>query len=449
MANCVQNKTRKRLCHIVQVACHIVYLTSIKEFRYFYPPISATFIHYLTTFAERVASFGASLYRSHFFEKTIKTNQLPAVIHLIASFLPLAVCAFWSVAIAISLKERGNRVAHLQLFLWSITSTLLYVGHFFFFNRVMSVIPVSDTIYVVSNLLVYPLYLYYITVLTGGKASRRHLGFIMLPPVVFGIIVAALYVMMSDDECRLFVDTYLYKNSMQGLSGIPLAQAVVHQVAKFLFAVGVLVALFAGIRSIRRYNRLIDSIYADNDDKRLFGITTILLLMVLTALLSFTVNVIGRFTLLISEILFALIACFFTSLLYLLCYRGFVQRFSFSDIAREEREETEKETTETIQKEGASHLLHKIDDEQLFLQPGLTLAELAKQLGTNRTMLSKLVNEQMGMPFAEFINRKRIAYVKRIEKENPEAPKQELAEKAGYTSMRSFYRNYNLYSDSI
>ena len=447
MANCVQNKTRKRLCHIVQVACHIVYLTSIKEFRYFYPPISATFIHYLTTFAERVASFGASLYRSHFFEKTIKTNQIPAVIHLIASFLPLAVCAFWSVAIAISLKERGNRVAHLQLFLWSITSTLLYVGHFFFFNRVMSVIPVSDTIYVVSNLLVYPLYLYYITVLTGGKASRRHHGFIMLPPMVFGIIVAALYVMMSDDECRLFVDTYLYKNSMQGLSGIPLAQAVVHQVAKFLFAVGVLVALFAGIRSIRRYNRLIDSIYADHDDKRPFGITTILLLMVLTGMVSFTVNLIGRFVFLDSAIPFALIACFFGGLLYMLCYRGFVQRFSFADIAQEEREEQE-DAGEDFPQEGRSRLLQRIDDERLYLQPGLTLAALAKQLGTNRTTLSKLVNEEAGMSFTDFINRKRIAFVRRMEKENPEVRKQDLAEQAGYTSMRTFYRNYNLYNDS-
>ena len=78
MANCVQNKTRKRLCHIVQVACHIVYLTSIKEFRYFYPPISATFIHYLTIFVERVASFVASLPYSHPLEKQLKQTKFLA-----------------------------------------------------------------------------------------------------------------------------------------------------------------------------------------------------------------------------------------------------------------------------------------------------------------------------------------------------------------------------------
>ena len=95
------------------------------------------------------------------------------MIHLIVSFLPLAVCLFWSVAIALNLWERGNRAAHRQLLLWAATATLLYAGHFAFFNRITSVIPVSDTIYVICNLLVYPVYLHYITVLTRGTVSSR------------------------------------------------------------------------------------------------------------------------------------------------------------------------------------------------------------------------------------------------------------------------------------
>lgn len=364
--------------------------------------------------------------------------------YLIISLLPLAVCAFWTVAIALDLWERGNRAAHRQLLWWAITATLLYAGHFVFFNRMTGVIPVSDTIYVVCNLLVYPLYLYYIAELTGVAVSRRGMCLTVGPPMVFGIVVAALYVMMSGEECRGFVDTYLYKNSMQGLEGLPRLQAVVHQLAKLLFAVGVLVVVFKGIRHIRRYNRLIDSIYADGEDKRLFGITTILLLMVLTGVVSFMANAVGRIVFFRAVAPLAAVACFFSGLLYMLCYRGFVQQFSFADIASEEREEA----TESFAEEGYSQLLKRIDDEQLYLQPGLTLAKLAQQLGTNRTMLSKLVNNEAGMPFAEFINRKRIAYVRRLEKENPKARKDDLAEKAGYTSMRSFYRNYHLYGDS-
>lgn len=370
------------------------------------------------------------------------------MIYLILSFLPLAVCTFWSVAIALNLREKGNRAAHRELLVWGVIATLLYTGHFVFFNRMASVIPLSDTIYVICNLLVYPLYLYYITALTKGTVSSRQLWLTVLPPIIIGIIVAIVYLMMNDEDCSQFIGTYLYKNSMQGLSRPAMVQAVIHYVVKCLFAVGVLTVLFVGIRHIRQYNRLIDSIYADNEGKRLYGITTILLLMVLTGALSFTVNVVGRFAFLHSEIPFSVIALFFSSLLYLLFYRGFVQQFSFADIAHEETEEHKEneDSLVVVPQEGYSRLLKRIDDERIYLQPGLTLAELAKQLGTNRTTLSKLVNEEAGMSFTEFINRKRIAFVRKLEQENPKARKQDLAEQAGYTSMRSFYRNYNLFS---
>lgn len=374
------------------------------------------------------------------------------MIYQIVSFMPIAVCAFWAIALAISIWERGNRAAHGQLLMWAITATLLYIGHFVFFNRLTGAILVSDTIYVVCNLLVYPLYLYYITVLTKGKANSRQLWFTVLPAVVIGIMVATVYMMMSHDERLQFINTYLYSNSMQGLAGLVRVQAVIHQTAKILFAIGVVGVLFVAIRHIRHYNKLVDSIYADSDDKRLFGITTLLLLTVITGILSFTVNAVGRFVFLNSTVTLAALACFFCFLLYLICYRGFVQQFSFVDIENEERKDSIEDIktigpTEAIPQDGLLMLLKKIDDEQLFLRPGLTLAELAKQLGTNRTMLSKLINEQIGMPFAEFINRKRIAYFKKLKKEFPNALKQELAEKAGYTSMRSFYRNYHLYNE--
>ena len=374
------------------------------------------------------------------------------MIYQIVSFMPIAVCAFWAIALAINIWERGNRAAHGQLLMWAITATLLYIGHFVFFNRLTGAILVSDTIYAVCNLLVYPLYLYYITVLTKGKANSRQLWFTVLPAVVIGIMVATIYMMMSHDERLQFINTYLYSSSMQGLAGLAKVQAVIHQTAKILFAIGVVGVLFVSIRHIRNYNKLVDSIYADSDDKRLFGITTLLLLTVITAILSFIVNAVGRFVFLNSTVILAAIACFFCFLLYLICYRGFVQQFSFMDIENEERKDSIEDIktigpTEAIPPDGLSMLLKKIDDEQLFLQPGLTLAELAKQVGTNRTMLSKLVNEQIGMTFAEFINRKRIAYFKKLEKEFPNALKQELAEKAGYTSMRSFYRNYHLYKE--
>ena len=102
----------------------------------------------------------------------------------------------------------------------------------------------------VCNLLVYPLYLYYITMLTKGTVSRRQWWLTILPPVIIGIIVAVVYAMMSQEECRLFVDIYLYNNSMKGLSGLAMVQAVVHHLAKGLFAIGLLINNHADSRRL-------------------------------------------------------------------------------------------------------------------------------------------------------------------------------------------------------
>ena len=48
--------------------------------------------------------------------------------------------------------------------------------------------------------------------------------------------------------------------------------AVVHHAGKVLFAVGVVVTLWVGTRRVRRYNRLVDSLYADTDNRRLRGV---------------------------------------------------------------------------------------------------------------------------------------------------------------------------------
>ena len=124
------------------------------------------------------------------------------MVYLIASFLPLAVCAFWSVAITMNLWERGNVAAHRELLQWSVAAMLLYAGHFVFFNRLTSLIPLSDSIYVVCNLLVYPLYLNYITMLTQGTVGSGQRWLTVLPPLAIGIVVAAVYAMMNGNECR-------------------------------------------------------------------------------------------------------------------------------------------------------------------------------------------------------------------------------------------------------
>ena len=77
-------------------------------------------------------------------------------------------------------------------------------------------------------------------------------------------------------------------------------------------------------------------------------------------------------------------------------------------------------------------------DEQLFLQPSLTLADVAERLGTNKTYVSKLVNNAYNVGFPELINTLRVDYAEQYILANRDAKQTEIAEKCGFLSASSF-----------
>jgi AraC-like DNA-binding protein len=57
-------------------------------------------------------------------------------------------------------------------------------------------------------------------------------------------------------------------------------------------------------------------------------------------------------------------------------------------------------------------LKHLMEEEKLFLNPDLTLADLAKRLRVHSNYLSRIINETFGMNYNDFLNRYRIAEAK-------------------------------------
>jgi AraC-like DNA-binding protein len=78
--------------------------------------------------------------------------------------------------------------------------------------------------------------------------------------------------------------------------------------------------------------------------------------------------------------------------------------------------------------------------------PELTLANLARRVGTNTSDLSRTINEGLGMNFNEFINRERVASVKQTLAERSEKNLLDVALAAGFSSKASFNRSFKLYA---
>ena len=77
-------------------------------------------------------------------------------------------------------------------------------------------------------------------------------------------------------------------------------------------------------------------------------------------------------------------------------------------------------------------------DEELFLQPGLTLTDVADRLHTNKTYVSKMVNETYNLGFPEVLNILRVDYAQKFIREHADATQEEIAHASGFLSAPAF-----------
>ena len=368
------------------------------------------------------------------------------------SSLPLMVCVVMVVQLTLTYRRRTDKAIR-WLLLWAIATLLLYGCHFIYFNHFSDLLPLSDTLYVALNLTVYPLFLLYISAITDRKPlsqQKRFLWSAFMSPVTAGIVVGGLYGAMDAGEAKAFITSYLYLGYETTLSGLALAQAWVHIVCHITFAIQVIIVIVRGFRRIRRFNKTVEQLYADTENKEIEAIPTILILFIVTSLVSTIVNVIGR-QMFVDTVIIALPSVAFSALIFALSWVGMQHNFSMRDIPEEQEKETDDSEKVTAVPSANSIIIYEklenlMNNEQIFLQNDLLLNDVAKLLGTNRTYLLQALSSCAHMTFKEYINRKRIAHAEQLIANNPLMPKTEIATRSGYNSMSSFYRNLGHYS---
>lgn len=368
------------------------------------------------------------------------------------SSLPLMVCVVMVVQLTLTYRRRTDKAIR-WLLLWAIATLLLYGCHFIYFNHFSDLLPLSDTLYVALNLTVYPLFLLYISAITDRKPlsqQKRFLWSAFMSPVTAGIVVGGLYGAMDAGEAKAFITSYLYHGYETTLSGLALAQAWVHIVCHITFAIQVIIVIVRGFRRIRRFNKTVEQLYADTENKEIEAIPTILILFIVTSLVSTIVNVIGR-QMFVDTVIIALPSVAFSALIFALSWVGMQHNFSMRDIPEEQEKETDDSEKVTAVPSANSIIIYEklenlMNNEQIFLQNDLLLNDVAKLLGTNRTYLLQALSSCAHMTFKEYINRKRIAHAEQLIANNPLMPKTEIATRSGYNSMSSFYRNLGHYS---
>ena len=367
------------------------------------------------------------------------------MITLLFTSLPMFACGFWAILIGCTLCFDGYNRRYLILLLFMLMTTLLYAGHCAFFNHFYSDMPVLDSLYSFANLAVYPLFYVFILSMTSPESQLRHTWLYFIPSAVIGIMVSAIYVMMSSQELDYFVRIISYNEEYGSGTGLCKMMGYIRLTAKAVFAIETVAVLFAGSRKITAYNKSIEDYYADTEGKKLTAFQWFMYLFTACSFASIIFNFIGRFRFDGSAWMMAIPSLIFSSMLFGLGFISFRQSFTIDRFEQEESADRLNPETAPVCKE-EKPLIERIEEvvtkRQLFLRHNLKISDVAAELCTNRLYVSTAINEEIGISFSDYINRKRVNYAIQLIRANPQMTIYEIADLSGFASDKSFYRNF-------
>lgn len=356
-------------------------------------------------------------------------------------YTPLYVTFFW----AILLSASGYKVNRARFFLgiFMLIAFALYFSHAVFFKTREISYLYADPLYIFASLSVYPVYYWYIKLLTVESGIKLYNLRLLIPAVFTSSTALILYLLMNDQERITYFEGFLQNLDFSPEeSRLVMLQKWNFVFTRIIFAIQVIFFLIYGRQLVLKYNQRVANFYSKLENRTLRWVNYLLYSFVITSIMSLIFNLIGRAEFLLHPDLLFIPSVLFSFLLFFIGYLGFMQDYTVRDL---EEDET-AQPSEGLQFYHNSHLkeslLKLFREEKIFTRQDLKITQVAALLKTNRTYISKLINTEFSCSFSEFVNEHRLLEAKKMLQEdvNKTFSLDYISEKAGFGSVNTFIR---------
>lgn len=288
--------------------------------------------------------------------------------------------------------------------------------------------------------LIGPFYYSYTQSLIQGRVTFKPRHLVHLIPAVFILAVMLPFYLTSGAAKIEYIDT-LFAVGRANPRGM---------VIWMLFLVHLLCYLFVSFGAVRKYEKRIRE-NCSNIEKITLGWFSYLILSVVVTFISLVAITILYHAGIVPFDLNRLIPLIVSLFIYGLSYRVMLRPHVYYQPAVRQEGRT-KYSTSALTDDRAGYLQIKlmllVENEELYLEPDLTLGDLAEKMGEKSALLSQLFSQKMETSFYEFINGFRAERVMRKMKEGSYANYTllDLAFDAGFNSKASFNSFFKKYT---
>jgi len=356
-------------------------------------------------------------------------------------YTPMYVTFFWAVVLLISKSENNRAKFFLGIFMF--VAFLLYLSHAHFFKKIISTFHFFDPLYIFASLSVYPLYYWYIKLLSVETTYRWYNLQLLAPAAFFTLTTIVFYTLMSVSERQIYINELLIKRGFGTFdSTLIIIQKSNYLISRIVFVVQVLYFLIKGQKLVKRYNLQVANFYSNLESKNILWVNYFLYSFVVTSVMSIIFNILGRSFFMESPLLLLIPSLIFSLLLFFIGLLGYMQNHTVVDLEIEVKQ-SEIQTPKNYNTNKLNEkLLDLFVNEAIFKDPNLKITQVSELLHTNRTYISKHINTEFSCTFSDFVNRYRIEEAKRLltSESSKGYSLNYISEKSGFGSMGSFMR---------
>jgi AraC-type DNA-binding domain-containing proteins len=328
-----------------------------------------------------------------------------------------------------------------------------------------------DFVYCLITPFCAPLYYVFINCLTDIKRRPALNVAMFLPAVVYAVLLISAQILLNSDERHAYICNEIQGQNIQMEASVAYSWMVL--VAKDIFSVfmpaqGILVMVYGEFR-LNTYTRMLQD-YSTSDTSgktiKMRGIHVLTILVVVTGLIMSAIPMSES-----ADHLLLVIIAVVGQVVMVSLITSYTMKLEFS--AEEMKEQTEEPVAPVQpvfrgrpmpmppvpgpmpvagkEERTPSTLMEKIEnamlDDNMFLQPDLSLMTLCEKVGTNRTYASKAIKDAKGCNFPDYVNRFRLEYAIEMMKVMPkdDIVIQNIAMQCGCGSIQTFYRYFKLF----
>lgn len=353
---------------------------------------------------------------------------------------PVYITIFWAVVLFLGAGKHEKPRKFLGLFMFF--AFLVYFSHFLYFSGQQELYYYIDPVYQLASLLIYPFYYIYLRiVLIDSKFNlSKHYKYLVVPVTLFLIYV--LFYFLSDKSNVL---EWLYSADFKIIPSIAPVLYVRYLIGICFIGQIVLISI-ADKYIIRKY--LVDQCAENvpNVLKLKSKIKTLSWLFNFAAVLSIIISLIGKSNFQGNILALSVLSFLFSAILFSIGWIGLRQKpiekeaVQSTDTKVEEGSEPEENIIPETQQKIVQKLLYLFRESKIYLNCKLTINDVANEIGTNRTYLSSLINQQFSSNFCTFVNEFRIYELKNLIIIHPDWSNQLLSENCGFGSVDSMKR---------